>query len=1341
MGKGPVYIGVIPKKSKQDQDRLDAIARARGAAVVPGRVPHVDPRQAVASIAELTIADASRHGEYYRPAFLYQVPATVGSVGSLFGRHFDDKTRTGRVINSSMVRTRLASDRTNRTLGINYPTGTGDQLLRVGTSLIVPGSIFGKVGKLARGIKVVRAVERSAPVTRAVRIAGKVAPVVAKIPKPIRTVAKVAGKTAVELALPLRQTKTVKGTTALVAGSTLAADQLAEKFDPNYESSLHTFDDNRPTDPFEDMDLAAQEFEQQQTQQTADTQKRQDDPFYDIENPTQEDVDKTEEDEQLFTWKNAGLALGALAIGAAGTKYARGAVTTAIENGDSTFARFAGKQFRKSGGGVKERFQSKVYQQDQPARNRADQWMTPEHAAEFKYNSDLMTNVSIGDRVAYTLRKRGILNVAQNYAKELGPDEQRIVDDALLAQSSLDDFNRTGTLSSLNLDRIGNTVTPAQLRTQVAAARANPKIVKYMDAITKGYQDLLYYKVARGRISPEKAAELRAKRQNYVHMSRDLETEAIKPEATSFNEQRAPEFARNEGEKQGVQGTTGVGSPLNALMDDWAQTIREAELNDHRGHWLEQMSKTAATTEINGKTVPLVKRLKNGIESNTDEGIHQVFRNGKAEIYQVNDAILSNTLKYAPRTSIHWLETMRQVAQNTYTGSFASMLNWFSFVTSPLYDATAGIALRRKGVHYGLVNEFMSKLHPKATIGGFDPTAILTGYTGSARYFVHDMQKVMADNFTQQLMREHSWLRTTIGDQNVTALRDSLEQSYNNSINSQMHQFGMASRNMHGSPDPSAVMSGLEDLTPDYKLAMAKQLEIDTHEARAKGEVGPLKVMLQNSKSELARVRATSFAKLYGHLSEASHNGFHYSVMASNKAKNIPKKQMASIVRRSAVDASQHGSSDIINKVVSAFPYANLSIQELAAIWEMPKARLLGNLMAWGIPLVAAHYVSMAIDRDAFDQHVGKNAEQKAASITLFGGAELKVAPPYRFFFSPLMTVLDHSTGMSNGNWNRSSLEAMFNWIDNPEPDEDFRRDMKDVLWSDVMANNPVNPEAFPAFAPLLAGMGIDPAMSRLSGEAVPIRTQQLTGFDADQPKENSMVSANHGAQIAAIAGSAGQNFLGLVDDAYRAYHDPNHLGSDSSAAKAAWSHYMETGIKSSGIFRPLFGQYEQVNASSDTNSRIVKDKKDGIDAALRIYNINVRGDGRTGTDHTRDVKLSEDYAPEDAGGTQNAVIGSIANTLNSTLKPLDDKINTLSKQAEAIRGGYNFNMNDRNSDLNQVIAERKRWNMMRRAKIEEFETAVGYQIGDPNFSFDTYKPEDYRGPVPPKTPTAPVQQ
>jgi hypothetical protein len=62
--------------------------------------------------------------------------------------------------------------------------------------------------------------------------------------------------------------------------------------------------------------------------------------------------------------------------------------------------------------------------------------------------------------------------IADAWGKELSPEEQNQVSDALLAASALDDFKNTGTLSSLNLARDGASATPVDLDNLVRDVRA-----------------------------------------------------------------------------------------------------------------------------------------------------------------------------------------------------------------------------------------------------------------------------------------------------------------------------------------------------------------------------------------------------------------------------------------------------------------------------------------------------------------------------------------------------------------------------------------------------------------------------------------------------------------------------------------------------------------------------------------------------------------------------------------------------------------------------------------------------------------------------------------------------
>lgn len=1254
-------------------------------------------RQAPAGVVEATVANSSQTPGNYRPAVVDQVPAVVGTVAALArGRRMDRSNVVEEVIENSMDRALTASERTNEFFDIENPSNTIETGLRVLGGLAIP----------VKGSGLARVFPRATAVA-------------ATLPAPV----KLAGRVAAEVATPFRNTSVVPAT---IAGGAMTglADTIAENVDPAYESSIHQSADDRPQDFFDDVEQSAE-----------------DDFFDGVEaQPSMAEVDQMEAEEQGFRWDQAAMGLGALGLGAAAVKYAPRILQTRVAEAATEVPTFTGKKYRRSRGGVGERAVAAAVQQDQPLRNAADEFLSPQQAADYRHNSDLINNVSIGSRVGHFFRTGRIpgLNTrsvklgqhAEAYAKELTLDEQRVVSDALLAQSALDDIDRTGTHAALNLSRDGSPVTPAQLRAMVAAAKSDPKYSKYMDAVTRSYQDLLKFRVARGMLTPEMARELATRRPNYVRMARDLTTEAKEgtPEPFNANKHRmAGGFARNEEELQGVQGVTGVGNPFNNLFDDWANEIRRAEVNDLRSYWLENMSQA---------NPQLVRRIPNGVEPSTVEGVHTVRQNGVDISYKVNDALVSNALEFAPRASIQALEMMRQVSQNLVTGPLGTLTNGFAFFKSPIYDTTMGMLLKPKNVQLGLINEMLSK-YGKG-IGRADPTAFLSAYTGAARYAWDDLRGSMADNLSQQLIREHSWLRDLIGDQNVTALRDRLESAYENSVKSLMDEQGITSHTMHGSPDPSDVMSGLQGITPRFSSAMAEQLARDTMEARARGEVGPLKALLQRDASGFAQARASTIARTYGALLEAMHNGFRYSMVAANRSRNPDFKKLASQARRISVDSAQHGGNDAINKTLSAFMYSNLTVQSLHAVGSMIKnnpKQFVGNLASVTLPLVAMHYMALATDPKAAEQHAGKSASQKASSVTTFGGAEIPIDPVLRFMIGPLLTTLDHATGAHDGNWNRPFLDAMSSWLSSDDPDDDYAQDIEDVMWQNVKANNPITPEALPFSSGILAASGIDPGMTRVSGEAAPVHTQRISGFDADQKRTDSMTSGFVENLITSLGGSFAQNLMGMANDAYRAFSKTGDVGT---SLEMGLSRYRDTLARGATIARPLiFGDYEQTKAVTDTNWQIVKEKERGMDIAAQLNNTNVRTAGQaTGVDASTALSMPQDAQGNDVIGTQNAAIASTTAHLQSSLSQIDRMLGALTKQSEGVRNGYLTEAQEKNRQLNELTEQRRYYQLLKREIIEQYEHQIGQLIGDEDFSYEDYNPDDYMAPMPMAGPT-----
>jgi hypothetical protein len=109
----------------------------------------------------------------------------------------------------------------------------------------------------------------------------------------------------------------------------------------------------------------------------------------------------------------------------------------------------------------------------------------------------------------------------------------------------------------------------------------------------------------------------------------------------------------------------------------------------------------------------------------------------------------------------------------------------------------------------GIINEALGTNLP-------DPTSLLGAYTGAARYMWDDMRGKVATNVASQMFRENSWLRDLIGDTHVQHLTDMLEQSYEGSVKAELDRLGAASHTLHGSPDPSLVPTGVEDIAPSF---------------------------------------------------------------------------------------------------------------------------------------------------------------------------------------------------------------------------------------------------------------------------------------------------------------------------------------------------------------------------------------------------------------------------------------------------------------------------------------------------------------------------------------------
>lgn len=1270
-------------------------------------------KQALAGAAEGTIANSSESGGY-RPAVVDSIPAVAGVIASLInqrkdGKPFDNSNPVEQVISNSLRRAQLASKRTNQTLGINNPQNTEELGMRILGSLVIPSpkaaTAARVLNKTAAGKKVVDATEK----------------VVKATPKAVRKTAKVAA----EIATPLRQTK-APAATAVGVGMTGVLDTVLDgAVDPEtgvaYDGSILP-DEEAPVEQLDEID-------QLMMQSAVDSGEAE---VEDIE------VAAVEEEEAQNRYRDAALALGAVALGGATVKYsgdfikARRAAATMPENVPA----FTSKKFRKSRIGAKDKLIANVAQQDQPIRSMADEFLGRNYAKQWGYKADRMTNVSIGSRTRHLFqtgempstnaRTVKLAPIAEAYAKELSPDEQRLISDALLAASSLDDFKLTGTLSSLNKDINGNPVTPAQLRQLVQGVRSNPKYSKYFDAIQQSYDDLAKFRVLRGRDTIDGYNQLRRDRPNYVAMNRNLDLD-VNPLSVSrpysANADQGMGAARAVGEGEGVQGTTGVGNPFVSLFDEWTNEVRRSDLNDLRADFLVNMDAAGA---LNSKGQQIIKAVS---PNSTGDNIHTVRVNGKQMAFRVLDPHVEKALHMSPRSSVKILEAIRQANQSMTTGALATVFNLFTAIKTPIYDTTMGMLIRPKGTKLGLLNEVFGTNLP-------DPTALTSAYTGAARYLWDDMKGSIATTLRDNVIRDHSWLKGLIGERNLDNLASVFENAYENSIKADMDRTGITSITMHGSPDASELVSGIDQVAPHFADAAGNMLLEDINAARVAGDVTAMQASLGAGRSIFGKAKASQIVRAYGNVLEAMHNGFRYSAHAANRNGVANLDKHISDMRRLSADSAQHGGSDLLNQTLGSFAYANLGIQSLYELGRRASENPTNFLFNVGTTLsvaAALHYSALGSDPDAAEKHAKKTPQQKASSLTTFGGNEIPLDPVMRLFASAIFPIYDQISGLNDGNYNDNFFQVMESWLTGDAPDmtEESAEDQSIQLWQAVKDNNPFHPSGFAPANIALASAGVDVGMSRMTGETMMEREQNLTGMEAGSRRPDSLGSAHLENMMTALFSTVGRSLYSMADDAYRAYGASGDLNKGLDMGMQRWK---DTAAKGAGQAKSLlFGNLPSVESAADINYQLMKERDKGIEQALKLYQTDVKTGGVTSTfrpKYSEFMPSEQDVLKPEVNGTEAGYIAEMASQLERLhLSKNRQILSALGEKVEGYNSQYLTSLPSRTENINEINEERRYQRMMMLTTTREYEELISERIGKP-FTFKEFNPKDHLTPL-----------
>ena len=587
------------------------------------------------------------------------------------------------------------------------------------------------------------------------------------------------------------------------------------------------------------------------------------------------------------------------------------------------------------------------------------------------------------------------------------------------------------------------------------------------------------------------------------------------------------------------------------------------------------------------------------------------------------------------------------------------------------------------------------------------------------------------------MIREHSWLKSTLGEQNLDNLATWFENAYSNSIKAEMDAMGITSHTMHGSADASELASGIEQVAPDFAKASQSAIRQDIYDAAKSGDVSLGKAAIAVSKSAYASAKAGTIARAYENVIEALHNGVRYSAHAANRNNITDVDKHISDMRRLSADASQHGGNDTLNRVNGALMYANLGIQSIYEVGKRAKddpLNFLTNMGALTGTIAALHYGAIASDPEAAERHKMKTPQQRARSLTTFGGAEIPLDPVARLFISPLFAIYDHISGVADGNFNPDFFQVMDSWLEGgTELGEEGNKEIDISLWEAIRSNNPFAPDAFPPISAAMAAAGVDPGMTRVSGSTMMERTQELTGTDEDLRRPDALTAAHIENVLGAMFSTVGRSVLQMADDMYRAY---GKSGDMNKAIDQGMQRWKDTASKGGGLFRPfLYGNYEGVESAADVNFQLMKDRDDGIQTALNLYQKDVKTGGLISTftpRYSQVMPREEGILPPKINGTEAGYIAEMASQLERLYLSKNRQILAgLGKQVEGYNAQYLTKIEDRNKAINQINEERRYQRMMMLTQTRDYERLISERIGRP-FTFDGFNPDDYTNPMGP---------
>jgi hypothetical protein len=443
-------------------------------------------------------------------------------------------------------------------------------------------------------------------------------------------------------------------------------------------------------------------------------------------------------------------------------------------------------------------------------------------------------------------------------------------------------------------------------------------------------------------------------------------------------------------------------------------------------------------------------------------------------------------------------------------------------------------------------------------------------------------------------------------------------------------------------------------------------------------------------------------------------------------------------MRRLSADSAQHGGSDVLNQTLGSFAYANLGIQSLYELGRRAKEAPGNFMFNVGTTLsvaAALHYGALGSDPDAMEKHVKKTPQQRASSLTTYGGNEIPLDPVMRLFTSALFPIYDQISGLNNGNYNDNFFQVMESWMtgEAPEGDEASAEDQSIQLWQAVRDNNPFQLSGFAPANAILAHNNVDVGMSRMTGETMMEREQNITGTEAGTRRPDSLGSAHLENMMAALFSTVGRSLYTMADDAYRAFGASGDLTKSLDMGVQRWK---DTASKGAGQFKSLlFGNTPAVESAADVNYQLMKQRDKGIEQALKLYQTDVKTGGITSTftpRYSQFMPSEEAVLKPEVNGTEAGYIAEMASQLERQFLSKNRQILAgLGEQVEGYNAQYLTKLSERTGNINEINEERRYQRLMMLTTTREYEQLISDRIGKP-FTFREFNPKDHLTPLPP---------